>query len=83
MPKHLLWGLLFLKVYGTEDVLSDVVGMKRNTFRKWAWKIVEVLDNMEAEEVSRVYVLFVVIYFFLASHKLILRLFYTTPMTGM
>jgi hypothetical protein len=74
MPKNLLWGLLFLKVYGTEDVLSDMVGTTRNTFRKWAWKIVEVLDDMEAEVVSRVYVLFVLMTFFLATHKLTLQL---------
>jgi hypothetical protein len=40
MPKHLFWGLLFLKVYGTEDVLSDMVDTtSSNKFCKWAWKI--------------------------------------------
>jgi hypothetical protein len=52
MPKHLLWGILFLKVYGTEDILRNMVGATRKTFHKWSWKIVEIVRDMEAEVVS-------------------------------
>lgn len=34
-PKHLLWALLYLKVYGSEQVLSGMVHATRKTFRKW------------------------------------------------
>ena len=33
-PMHLLYGLLFLKVYGTESVHSALVGCDEKTFRK-------------------------------------------------
>jgi hypothetical protein len=34
-PKHLLWTLLFLNVYASEDVLHNMVGTIKNTYRKW------------------------------------------------
>lgn len=34
-PKHLLWALLYLKVYGTEQALSGMVHVTRKTYRKW------------------------------------------------
>jgi len=32
---HMLFSLLFLKVYGTEGVLSSIAGVTEKTFRKW------------------------------------------------
>jgi hypothetical protein len=42
-PVHLLWALLFMKVYGTEPVLIAIVGTgpNRKTFRKWVWGVIE------------------------------------------
>ena len=45
-PKHLLWALLFLKVYNTEEVNSSIVGCNEKTFRKWTWKVIEGLSKM-------------------------------------
>lgn len=42
---HLLWGLLFLKVYATEDVLCKIAKTTRKTFRKWSWKVVKVIAS--------------------------------------
>ena len=37
MVHHMLWTLLFLKVYDTYDVLASSVGVHRDTYRKWVW----------------------------------------------
>lgn len=39
-PKHMMWSLLFLKVYATEDVLCSILRCCRRTFRKWLWPTV-------------------------------------------
>jgi hypothetical protein len=37
-PRHLLWALVFLKVYASEDVHCCLVGyVDAKTYRKWAW----------------------------------------------
>jgi len=36
-PKHLLWALLFLRRYGTEETMAVLTGVSEKTFRKWAW----------------------------------------------
>ena len=35
MISHLLWALLFLKVYGTEDTMAVMVQTTWKTYRKW------------------------------------------------
>ena len=42
-PRYLLWGLLFLKLYDTEHVLSSLAGCDEKTFRKWVWIFVRQL----------------------------------------
>jgi hypothetical protein len=52
-PKHLLWALLLLKVYGTETVLSSLVGgTTEKTYRKWAWCFIEGIAKLESSVVS-------------------------------
>jgi len=34
-PEHLLWVLLFLKLYATEDVNASLLGRDPDTIRKW------------------------------------------------
>lgn len=46
-PKHLLWGLLFLKQYSNETVLASQCRTTRKTFRKWCWAMIEELSNLE------------------------------------
>ena len=45
-PKHLLWALLFLKRYNTEEINLSIVGCDEKTFRKWTWKVIEGLSKM-------------------------------------
>lgn len=45
-PVHLLWALLFLKVYATEHVNKGLTGANEKTFRKWSWTFVELMANM-------------------------------------
>lgn len=53
-PKHLLYGLLFLKVYGTsEDVHCRIVGwVDRQTFRKWSWYFIEKIHDLEYDVIK-------------------------------
>jgi hypothetical protein len=45
-PKHLLWTLMFLKLYSTELVLAVMARVSRKTFRKWVWLLLPVIANM-------------------------------------
>ena len=50
-PKHLLWALVHLKVYSTEEIHCAIVGWpSTKTFSKWAWyfvkKIAELKDDI-------------------------------------
>ena len=44
---HLLWGLLFLKVYGVEDTMVSLCKTMRKTYRKWVKIIVEAVCEMK------------------------------------
>jgi hypothetical protein len=46
-PKHLLWALLYLKNYSSEQVLKNLAGCKsEKTFRKWAETYVDALSKL-------------------------------------
>lgn len=45
--RHLLWSLLFLKVYATEPVNRQLTGADEKTFRKWSWKFVQLVSDLE------------------------------------
>jgi hypothetical protein len=50
---HMLWGLLLMKQYATEQVLCKIAGdVDAKTFRKWAWLFISALAHLEAEVVS-------------------------------
>jgi hypothetical protein len=52
-PKHLLWSLLFMKVYSSEKVHVRLVGgVDEKTFRKWAWLFVDAIASLKSEVVS-------------------------------
>ena len=45
---HLLWALVFLKVYSTEEVHCAIVGWpSTKTFRKWSWYFVEKIAGLK------------------------------------
>ena len=51
-PCHLLWALMFMKVYATETVHASIAGCDEKTFRKWSWIFVEGIAGLEASFVS-------------------------------
>lgn len=54
-PKHLLWGLFFLKTYTTFDVIACRVGADEKTVRKWVWYAVRVVADLVDDVVSRMF----------------------------
>lgn len=52
-PKHLLWGLIFLNIYDTEENIALRVGdVDEKTFRKWSHLFVDAISYLECEVVS-------------------------------
>ena len=48
--KHLLWALVFLKVYATEEIHCAIVGWPNaETFRKYSWYFVRKIFELEDE----------------------------------
>jgi hypothetical protein len=51
--KHLLWGLLFLKVYATEDVACYMLThTTRKTYCKWYWIVIQAIASKKSLLVS-------------------------------
>ena len=50
--KHLLWILLFFKVYATELVLASICECDAETYRIWNRKMLEALGQLKREVVS-------------------------------
>jgi len=44
---HLLWTLMFLKMYGTVDTLSTTAGVNCNTYRKWIWLLIPKIAGLD------------------------------------
>ena len=40
-PKHLLWALYFLKIYGKNDTMHFTFKVSDRTFTTWVWKVLE------------------------------------------
>jgi hypothetical protein len=47
-PKHLLWALMFLRMYLQEDVICTIVGESKNTVRKWTWRLIEKIAEIDS-----------------------------------
>jgi len=45
-PVHLLWALLFLKLYNNEEASSLICGCTRKTFRQWVWIVIGALSKL-------------------------------------
>jgi hypothetical protein len=54
--KHLLWGLVIIKVYGNEKAMCAIVANPKapseKTYRKWAWYFVKAISSLEGYVVS-------------------------------
>lgn len=49
---HLLWALMFLKIYSKETITSRLVGgVDEKTYRKWVWIFVTAIADLEADVV--------------------------------
>lgn len=51
-PIYLMWGLYFLKVYGTTEVMANKCGTSCNTFRKWVWIVLRQIQKLKRRVVS-------------------------------
>ena len=47
MVKHLLWALLFLKMYQPEKVLCCWCGADEKTYRTWIWDVIDILGELD------------------------------------
>lgn len=45
--KHLLWGLMQLKIYSTESVLSSRAGVTEKTYRGWSFHAIKLISNLK------------------------------------
>jgi hypothetical protein len=46
-PKYLLWTLHFLKDYGTELGTALRLGVSHNTYMKWVWLTLELMQSVK------------------------------------
>ena len=46
-PVHLLWTLMFMKMYGLESDMHTRASVAANTFRLWVWSLIEAISNLE------------------------------------
>jgi hypothetical protein len=49
---HLLWALLYLKVYATESVLASKCMCDEKTFRDKVWVVLKTIDSSKCQVVS-------------------------------
>lgn len=49
---HLLWAMMFFKLYCCEEVHASLAGCDEKTFRKWCWLFVSAIANLEGTVVS-------------------------------
>jgi hypothetical protein len=51
--EHLLWALIFLKLYSKECTTSRLVGgVDEKTYQKWVWVFVSAIADLEVDVVS-------------------------------
>ena len=49
---HLLWALMFLKLYTAECVLASIAAVDEKSYRKWAWAFVDAVADLHTQVVS-------------------------------
>ena len=51
--QHMLWALMFLKIYSSVRSLCALAGgVDKNTFMKWVWQFIEAIEALEDRVVS-------------------------------
>ena len=53
-PKHLLWALLFMKLYSSVSVLASMCRVDDKTFRKWTWFYVDAIAALDEQLVCTI-----------------------------
>jgi hypothetical protein len=51
-PRHLLWGLMHLNLYLTEEVVAGFLGVDEGTYREWSFLMVQVIGRLKPFYVS-------------------------------
>ena len=51
-PKHLLWALMHLKLYNSEEVNSAIAGVDEKTFQKYTWTIIDLISDFNVVSVT-------------------------------
>ena len=54
-PTHLLWTLMFMKIYASTDVMSGIARCNPTTFQKWVWRILPALADASYQKVLTSY----------------------------
>jgi len=44
---HLLWSLMFMKLYGTVDAMARICDCDPGTHRKWTWLFIERIASLD------------------------------------
>jgi len=44
---HLLWTLMFLKTYETNNILASIFDVDEQTYRKWTWLIIGAIAKID------------------------------------
>jgi len=44
---HLLWTLMFLKTYETNNILASIFDVDEQTYRKWTWLIIGAIARID------------------------------------
>jgi hypothetical protein len=58
---HMLWALLYLKLAGTYNILSRMVGATRKTYVKWIWPIIKCMAGRKVVVVCSLVICFIFI----------------------
>ena len=69
--EHLLWALIFLKVYSNEKAHCTITGTMPKTLQKWVWQVLEEIALLEAYTVRIILFILYLIYYllFMINHN--------------
>jgi hypothetical protein len=52
-PKHLMWTLMYMKLYNSMDVMCILLDTSKPTFEKWVWSWIGAIATKHADVVSK------------------------------
>jgi hypothetical protein len=51
--QHMLWTLMFMKVYAKSEIMSRLTGgADKSTIRKWVWQFIIAIASLEPQVIS-------------------------------